>query len=635
MLNSLRKSAGTWVVKVFLGILVLSFAVWGIGDIFRVQPDTAVATVGDMEISQQEFLSEFNNELRRLQATFGPSFDQEQARAIGLTDSALQRLTQRALYDLEVNRLGLTMSDEDVVAAIRTNPAFIGELGTFDRFRFEQALNQAGFSEDRFVAATRTDGARNQLLGVVASGVSSPRLLVDAIFRYQQESRVFEIVTVSNEAQGNVDAPDEVALREYYDGHNDQYMAPEYRALTFVILRPEDLVEEVLVSDDDLLDAYESRRSEFSRAEQRQVEQIVLADEAAAIAVVDRLRGGADFFTVAREAADLDEDTVRLGLMTRDELLEELADPVFALEAGAVSDPVESVLGWHVFRVPEIVAGEQRGLDEVRDQLLDELKLEGARDALFDLANRVDDELAGGAGLEEIAEALNLSHGRIAAVDAAGRNRDGQPADGLPETTEFVATAFATAPDDEPVLNESDDGSYFLVRVDDVMPPALRRLDEVRQEVETAVLAARRSEAAEAKAQILADKSRAGANMTDLATEADSALITTEPLARARVAVSANLSADLVTELFRLNTGEVATGPALDGTAHMVVRLVRVDAADPAADSERLAHLTQLLDQSLTGDLVSQYRDALSARYPVEVNDRVIDTLFDQRGYPG
>jgi len=635
MLNSLRESAGSWVVKGFLLILVASFALWGIEDIFRVSADDAVATVGDAEISQQAFLTEFNNEMRQMQASFGPSFDRDQARAIGLPQNALQRLTERALYDQEVARLGLTLSDDDIAAAIRANPAFRSELGNFDRFRFEQVINQAGFTEQGYVAALRTDIARNQLLGTVTSGVASPPPMVDAIFRYQQETRVFDVVAVSHASQRNVEVPDEVALREFYDANADLFMAPEFRALTFVVLRPEDLTDEILISEEELQSTYEDRRTAFVREEQREVDQIVVADEQTALAITTRLRGGADFLTVAREVANQDEATVRLGLLTSGDLLEEVAGTVFALQVDAVSDPVQSPLGWHVFRVREIVAGEVKQLDDVREQLLAELKLEEASDALFDLANKVDDMLAGGASLEEVSEALDLRHGRIASVDAAGRGPAGQPVNDLPAAREFLATAFATEPGEEQILHEADDGSYFLVRVDTVTAPALRPLDAVRSEVEAGVTAQRRAEAAEAKAQILADKARAGASMADLAREAESSLVKTEGLVRGRAAVAANLSADLVTTLFAMTPGEIASGAALDGEAQMVVRVADVQAADATRDSAALERLTELLNQSVTGDLISQYRDALGQRYPVSVNDRVIDAIFDDRGYMG
>ena len=203
MLNSLRRSAGTWVVKIFLGVLVLSFAVWGIGDIFRTKPDTAVASVGAVDISGQQLLDQFNLERRSVSAALGRNFAQEEALALGLANQALNKLTQRALYDQEATTLGLTLSNEAIAKQIRGNNAFKNDLGNFDHFVFAQALSNAGFSEASYVEAKRSDAARSQLLSVISNGPRSPRALTEAIYRYNNEKRVFNTLTILHENMTN------------------------------------------------------------------------------------------------------------------------------------------------------------------------------------------------------------------------------------------------------------------------------------------------------------------------------------------------------------------------------------------------------------------------------------------------
>ena len=276
MLNSLRKSASTWLVKGFLGILVLSFAIWGIGDIFRLKPDSAVVTIGDASVTGVEFLNEFNKDVRRLQRQFGPSFDSEQARALGFVDRTLQRLTQRSLFDQEVRRLGLTVTTEQVAREIRGNPMFQNDLGSFDPFLFERTLAQNGYTEAGFVAASKGDGSRAQLLNAVTGGVVSADALVDAIHRDRQEKRVFEILTLRRDALSGIAEPDEATLADFHRKNQNRFMAPEYRDLAYLTLRPDQLTGEIHVSDEDIAQAYENRKAEFTKTEFRTVEQIVV-----------------------------------------------------------------------------------------------------------------------------------------------------------------------------------------------------------------------------------------------------------------------------------------------------------------------------------------------------------------------
>ncbi|MDP6563946.1 MAG: SurA N-terminal domain-containing protein [Alphaproteobacteria bacterium] len=635
MLNALRQSAGSWVVKIFLGLLVLSFAAWGIGDIFRVRPDAAVATIGDVDITGYEFLNDFNREMRRMQASLGPRFDTEQARRLGLVNRVLQQSITRALYDQEVEDLELTMSDEDIAAWIRNAPAFKNSFGRFDQLRFEQVLRQNGFTEQSYVAVSRRDLSREQLINSVVGGARAPKAMVRALFDYQQERRRFEVLNLSHAAIGGVAEPNDGDLAQYYEANKDSFYAPEYRGLTFITMRPDDLAGEILVDEAELRELYEARLNEFTTRASREVEQIVVQEEAIAQQVVGRLREGGDFLAVARKLADMDADAVKLGEVVEADLPEEAAKVVFALAEGEISGAVETALGWHVFRVVKAQQGGSKTFEEVRETLVKDLKLEKALDAMFELANKVEDEFAGGSSATEVAEALRLTHGRIAAVDRTGRNRDGEPVDSLPKAPEFLETAFSAEPGDDPELKESDDGSYYLVQVDKVFESAVRPLAEVRDDVRQAVASQRRAEAAAKRAAELAERARGGAALAELATAAGAAYSKTEAINRNQAASDNQLGAELVEQAFRLTANGVAEGPAQSGDSHSVVRLLAVERTDPAEQPELLGRLDEFLRGGIADDVLSQYRDALQGKYDVEINDGIIDSLFDQTNVRG
>ncbi|MDA1101433.1 MAG: SurA N-terminal domain-containing protein [Proteobacteria bacterium] len=630
MLNALRQSARTWIVKIMLGFLVLSFAAWGIADIFTAPTNSAVATVADTEISGNEFLNEFNRQVRRMQASLGPTFDTAQARQLGMVDQVLQQSIARALYDQEVAALELTMSDADIADWIRRSSAFKNSFGRFDRLLFEQRLSENGFNEQSYIAASRRDLSREQLFASILSGIRAPAPMVKTFYRFQQETRAFEILNLPFDKVTDITAPTEADLTAYYEAHKEQFMAPEYRALSYLTIRPEHLLEETLASAAEVEDAYEDRLGEFTTPSSREVEQIVVADEADAKAIAGRLKDGGDFYAIAKELAKMDRESIKLGRMQKGDLPEEAADGVFALNDGQISEPMQTGLGWHVFRVFKIVEGGRKPLDEVRAQLTRDVKLEKAAEAMFELANKIEDQLAGGTSIREIADALNLQQGVIAAIDNRSRGRDGQPVAGLPKAPEFLQTAFTIEPGDEGQLKESADGSYYLVQVDKIFQATRKPIALVRDSVKEAVMAERRAKAGAAQAVKLADEARGGKPLAALAKADSSTVAILDPMSRQQAAGDNRLGADLVKKLFQLRVGEIAEGTAQNGDSHSVARLVSITSPGSNVEPAKLKQMDEFVRSSIADDILAQYNAALRRKYDVEIHDRYIDSLFDE-----
>ena len=636
MLNTLRQSTGSWIVKIFLGLLVLSFAAWGIGDLFRLQPDAAVVIVADTKISGREFLNDFNRQVRRMQQSLGPTFDTQQARQLGMVDQVIQQAVTRALYDQEVAELELTISDADIVAWIQQSSAFKNSFGRFDKLRFEQVIAQNGFNEQTYIAASRRDLSRDQLFASITGGTQAPAPVVQAFYQFQEETRIFEVLNLPYDKVTTVANPTETDLNAYHEAHKNQFMAPEFRSLLYLTLRPEHLLDEILASDQEVVAAYEARLNEFTTPAGREVEQVVVSEETAARKIAGRLKDGRDFYAVAKELANMDKQSVKLGRMLKADLPEEAAEAVFAMSKGQIGEPIETGLGWHIFRVLDVIEGHTKPVTEVRKQLIRDVKMEKAAEVMFELANKIEDELAGGSTLKEIAEVFNLNHGVLSAVDSRGRDRDGHPVADLPKAPSFIREAFAIQIGDEGELKEASDGSYYLVQVNKITETAVKPIGEVRGEVRKAVLKERRAKAGSEQAGKIAAETRSGKKLVSLAKAGVSTVKTLEPLTRQKAGIHPKLGGELATKLFRLRDGEIAEGPAQDGISHSIVRLVKVINADhKKKDKANLNRLTEFVRASMTDDILAQYRSALRKKYSVEINDRVIDALFDELNVRG
>jgi peptidyl-prolyl cis-trans isomerase D len=627
MLEAIRKRSASIMVKILFGLLILSFAAWGIGDIFRGRAGSRVlATVGDVDITPEQFSAEYQREMRNLQIRLGTAFDNDQARAMGIPRMVLSRLIEQTLYGRGASELGITVGDVLVSNEIRGNKAFYNSLGRFDRNLFQEVLQTYGFSEDQFAARIRGDMARGQLLQSLAAGAAAPDVLVDTLYRYRQEKRVADTILVADAAMTDIGEPDATTLAKFHQDNAAQFTAPEYRSLSAVVLEVAVLAKEVAIDDEKVRQTFEQRADQYNLPERRNVQQMVIFEEADANRAKTLLDEGRDFAEVAKEVAGLDAESLDLGLMDRGQLLPELADTAFGLAVNVHSAPVRSPLGMHIMRVTAIEPGRSKTLDEVRDGIATELAREAAIDTMFGLANKLEDSLGGGATLEEAARSLNLAMVKVDAIDAAGRGPDGKAVENLPPGEQlFVTTAFDTEEGTESTLTEAGTDGYFVLRVDKVTAPALRPLEEVKNDVLAAWRAEQRREAAEETAKKLLETIKGGADPATVAAAGKFTFKTTEPFVRGPGG-SPDLPVDVVAALFDAKIGEAAMGRTPEG--FQVARLKDVQSVDPGADKDGVEALRQQVLQSLQGDILVQYAGALRQRHPVVVNERLMDELF-------
>ncbi len=623
MLEAIRKRSAGIVVKALLGLLILSFAMWGVADVYSPSgTDRTLAQVGDVTIQPEQVRREYQQEIDRLSGAFGTRLTPEQARMFGLGQAVVQRAVQRTLYDLGAADLGVLVSDDLVRRDIRAFKGFRNAQGEFERARFDQVLQSNRLSEAGYVALTRGDIARGQYLSMINTVPLAPKHLTGLLYAHRNEKRIAETVTFRHDAVLGVGEPNEEALAAFHKENAETYTAPEYRKVTFVSLTTEEIIKEMAVSEDAIAQAYDERLHEFSEPEKRDLRQIRLKDEAAAREAHGRLQTGDDFFLVAKELADMDAKATELGLMKKSELPPALADTAFALQPGAFSEPMKSVIGWHILRLESVTTARQQPLEDVAPELKKQIAAELAVDSLYNLANRLEDELGGGATLEEAALALNLKLTTVDGLDNRGADRSGGTVEGLPKAT-FLETAFSTPLGQESVLTESGEDGYFIVRVDGVTEPELKPLDNVRADVTDAWKAGQRRKMAEEKGQALLEALKSGGDFAGLAAAEGLTVATTKPVGRGG---GQGLPRTIFADLFTAKAGGAAAAQGIDG--YVVARVKEIVPANPIADAETVKALGGELDTAMRGDLMSQLASGLQNQFPVTVNAEAVNAQF-------
>lgn len=628
MLQFIRSKAGTFVVKVLFVLLILSFGIWGIGDFLRSSPqDATVATVGGHKITGDAVQRAVRQQVDRLRQQFGGNFDMEQAKAFGVIDQAVDGLVSQTVLDQEAERLHLAVGDKEVALLVQQEPAFKNAQGEFDRGSFIMRLNQAGYTEKTYVGLLRSEQPRIDLASVAGGTVAAPQALSDLLYRLRNEKRVADWVLLPASAVKDVPAPDDAALKAYYDKHPDAFTAPEYRGFTALALTTQDVAADVKIDEAQLKDAYNQRQDEFIKPEQRHLLQMILKDQKAADDAEAQLAQGKDFVKLAQDLTKADAASVDLGAVAKKDLPTELADPVFAATEGEVVKPVQTAFGWHVIKVTKIDPSAGKSFDEVKPQLEADARKDAESEALYALSNKVEDAVSAGADLGTIAQQFKLTPYTVKAADARGLDPAGKPiADFTIASDALTKTAFATAQGQTSGLEQVPNGSFYVVRTESITAPALKPFDEVKDPVKTAWTNEQRIQKVADQAKALADQVKPDQPLAKLAAAQKLQLSTTKPFIRTNPANQAGIPGPVVAKLFDLAPGGVTTAATPDG--EVVAQLKEIQAADPTADKDKVSALAGQLGQQIGDDVLNQFDHALRKLHPVSVQRDRIANLF-------
>ncbi|MBV9758914.1 MAG: peptidyl-prolyl cis-trans isomerase [Alphaproteobacteria bacterium] len=638
MLSAFRSTLNTWPVRMFFLLLVVAFAVWGVGDMVRVwfAGDNYAAKVAGYRIEWPQLQQAYQRAMAQLTRSLGGRTEPTPAMRQMVADQAIQQLVAQTAVSAEVHRMGLQVTDDALRQVTYAMPAFRGPGGQFDRNTFLGVLQRNGLDEARFIDMMRADLADKQLLGAVRAGAAAPAVLADDLFRFRDEKRVAAAVELPFAAAPAPPAPTEAQLRRYWENHPDAFSSPEYRRIKLVILTPETLAKYMTVSDEDLRAAYDQRKAEFQVPEKRSLELLAAPDEAKAKALAEKWQGGADWAAMEQAAKQDGATATRFDDATEKELpVPPLASAVFAATPDAVSAPVKTDLGWYVVKVTKVTPPDTRSFEQVKDELRKQVAEQKAADAIYDRANKVEDAMAGGTGLSDLPDDLGLA-ALTGTLDAQGNTQEGHPAPipGPPELKAAVLTAaFHAKPGDPAHLTEvppaanaagaQQVSSYYALEVESITPPAVRPLEQVKDQVEQAWKkdAVRHEQDAAAAGILAAVKGRQ--SLEDAALKAGVSVRKLPPVGR-----NGNVEGvppQLVGPLFALKQGEPTMVET--PTGFLVAVLSEIRQPDPKADPGAYDQVRNTLRQSIGNDLENVFVAALRARDNPRINRKMVDSL--------
>ena len=596
---------------VLLGMLVVGLGGFGVSN-FGQQVDTVI-TVGKAQVSTSQYYRALKGQIDQFSQQFGTQFTFAQAQMFGLDAQTLQSLISNAALDNEAIRLGLSAGDVQVAQRIATTKAFLNVSGTFDRTTYAQVLEQNGLTVKDFEAGLRDDLARQLLQAAVVSGMNTPEALTDTLYAYQAETRAFTVLQLTQSSlPEKLAEPTEPDLQTFYTAHIADFTRPEAKRVAYALLKPSDLAKDQTVAEADIKAAYDAAFDTFNIPEKRLVERLVYPSEDEAKTAKAEFDAGTSFEDLVK-ARGLTLGDIDMGDVSLVDLGEAGKD-IFALTEPGVVGPLPSNLGPALYRMNTILPAQITPFDQAQDTIKGDLQLAMATKTIVDKFEPINDLLAGGATIVEVAKDQAMTEG---ATDYA---KDADDNDAVTQDAEFAKAVEAMEPGDFAQAVSLSDGSVMVLQVTETVPPTPVPFEKAREKI----TAAYQAEALAKALTALADSHLAAAKS---GTRLETLGITDNVASATRSTKLPAIPADVLAAAFTLKPEDVVK---ID--ANGIVALVRLDAIKPAdmasegskADIEALSQQTA---QSIAQDAYELFSTAMTTQGGLTIDQAAITAV--------
>ncbi|MGV2128218.1 SurA N-terminal domain-containing protein [Agrobacterium vitis] len=619
MLVILRKAAGTWVAKGLLLLLVASFAIWGISSSIMSDTSDKVIKVGSQSVNSNEFRLAYQRQISDLSRRFGTQLTSEQARSLGIESQVYQQLVAGAALDQLASDMNLGLSQDRLAQLIGDDPAFKNTNGQFDRQLFTSRLRNSGIREQDYITERSKVAVRSQIVDATAEGFVPPKVLVDALKLYRQESRSIDYLLLTTANIDPIKAPDETVLKTWFNTMKSRYRAPEYRSFSYVKLEPADIADPKAVTDEQVKQEYDANLKKFEVAGTRTLEQLTFPTKELAETAAQSLKNGKTFDQLVADQGKTATD-VLLGDFTRADIPDQkLADAAFAVAKDSDTTPVvEGAFGPVILRVSNIKPSRTKTLDEVKDQIRADLAANAAAQQINDVHDRFEDMRASGSSLEEAATKAGLKAIKVDGIDAQGQDKTGKAVENLPEKANLLKSVFETEAGAEPLPLNIGRNGYLWFDVTATDASRERTLDEVKDKAISDWTTEQQKQALGAKVEQLKAKADTGVALADLATQLAIGVETKAGLRRDTE--DPVLGPAAVQAAFRGPSGTIGSAVGADPMTQILLKVTDVN-TQPTGDvvDQQESQITALA-KSAGDDILDQMVNQLQTKYGVTIN---------------
>lgn len=640
MLQKMRSGAQSLLIKVLLfGLLLLAMLGLAFTDVqgmFRGGTTTtgSVAKIGGQKISAMEFDNVFQRTLRQ------QNLGNDEAMRNALPMIVLNQEINTRLYARTAHDLGLIVDDKTVARELKRNVIgpIAAEAGVSEKEALQRLLTSLGVSERAFVESFKSQIASETLLSTLPAGARAPEQMINDALKRRYEWRRGEYFELTAADLGDALKPaTDEELKKYYDSIASDFLLPEYRSFDVLLIDRAGLGLDGK-PDASVVEAYYNEHTaEFATGEQRKIEQVIVADEAAAKELKAQAEAGQTLAAIAK-AAKASGDAAKSSAVftsstyTEEEMDVELAGPAFKADSNALVGPVKTPFGWHIMKIVSVTPARTPPLSEVRARIEGELADELNSEALYNRATEIDDLVAGGASLDDVAKQYKLKLHNVSDITSEGTDKNGKKVESkLPAFAKIVETAYTLDEGRTSQLTETSDGALLLITTTSITPAQEQPFEAVRSEVAESLRLKKMGELFDARSAEITEKMQLGESFDAVAKRLGKRVSSTGLVQRATTPAKAGIERGVLPALFSLD--KIGQTTAVSGEEKVtILRLAerKIDAPKDAK-KEDVNTLRSTLDRAVKNDILEQYRAYLFDKYKVSVNEDLVTRMYARR----
>jgi peptidyl-prolyl cis-trans isomerase D len=635
MLQAFREQSGKWFIKVLFGAIIASFMVWGIGDIIRsVGQNQPIAKVGSHSIAYDQYASALQQEISRIQQMIKGRVTPAQLKEIGLYQQVLDQLINQAVLEQELERSKLSASDSLIRNQVHSMTAFQQD-GVFNRQLFQDLLRHNNLRENNFINNVKQSILGQQLIAPLVAGMRLPTFYQETLFKALNEKKIFSIVLLPLDKVKLKQYSNPEELKLYYSQKTEQYIIPEHRMISLVLIQSKNLLSQIPITEEDIKQEYEKQTAQFVKPEKRAVRSLTYATEEQALQAAKLVNAGKPMELVSRTVPGGKFDD--LGIVEKSALAEVAADVAFKLDLEKASEVVNTGFGYVIYQVKKIEAETLQSLGEVRKQIEENLRLQKFGDTLQELKNKIEDSLAGGGKLEEVAKANQLTVEVIPAFDQKGQTVEGATvltSVSAEVKKQIIEQAFNTDESSQSSVIDVDPQNSFILQVDKIQPSYTPEFEAVKAKVENDLVAEKKHEEAAQLAHTFTQQAKSPAELNRLARQYG--LTIKENQAVSRMDLMENqkdkphelltiLGADLLSNALQTPLNQATTGLAAGAKGFAIIMPYRVEPFK--ADAQKMKKFSDILQDLIQKDVTDLLLKSFRTHFKITINQDLIDTL--------
>ncbi len=613
MLVKIRRYAGSFIFKIILILIAVSFIIWGVGDIIR-NKRAIVAKVGSETIDYVEFKNHLNQELSRLQAIYGVKFTEEQTESLAINKLLLEHLVSKKLLELEAKNLGIIVSDETAYERISSNPSYFNNKNVFDKEIFRKILQHNGISEKSYIDSIKKEVSLAYLTDIFTNENLASDLMSKLIFQHRNLSKNVTTFSIDPKKVTLKDLPSEQNLQEQYEKSKKEHVIPEFRTSELIHLNSTH-IQDIAVSEEEIKQEYQENSAEYLTPEVRSFYNVVLDSEEKMkkiLAQCGNVTSDSEFQTCLKKSFDIDSKKFLLN-GSFENLPKFIAEIAFVTEEKKFSDIFKSDYGHHLIWVSKVTKEQLVDFEKVKDEIKANILKQRSEDSLYGRAKQIEDEIASGATLQEIANKFSLKIENLAEVDKNGRMPNGKLNQLLPkDSPEVLKAIFEMNENDDASMIQGKENDYYIIKTSKIHGSRMKDFDEVKDDVINSWIMNKKTEIAEG---ILQDARKIAETGQHDVMKQKYPEISITKLKITRESVSEHLSADLIDEIFALSQNQTTNVHKEQN----LLSFVLVGEQDPLKNptAQEADEIRKEVNSSFANEFFEQYISYLKSKYKI------------------